>query len=464
MKKNKTKILFIVPDSVGIKNYLYSNVLTYLKEDDVEIAIWSPLPETVFLEVERLHGITIEYKHLRLLPDPPLSRFYREAASYARLLHNAELKNNPSILKNWPKPKGQSNRAWMQRIAELLGRYLAKDYKRILRSEAKSNAHWSASVIMAYKSDLRNLQATSIFITHQRVASLMPICLAAKSLGITVSTAIFSWDNLPKARLCVSADQYLVWGEWMYDEMAAYYPEISEHKIKLVGTPQFEFYLDESQQLSRELFAKRHGLDSEKKWICFSGDDVKTSPHDAVFLKDVAAALLPYQDRLQIIFRRCPVEFSDRYDVIIKKHKGFVVAIDPLWHVPENTAWTHYFPKYEDVSMQVNLASHCDVVINLGSTMAHDFTMFNKPCLYLNYNPVRDVNWNVETVYSYQHFRSMIDLEAVVWIDSKASIAEQVIKTIDAPDNLAKDRKLWMERIVLHPVSQASKLISKTIQ
>jgi hypothetical protein len=461
---DKKKILFLVPDGVGIKNYLYSDLLTYLKKDNVQIAIWSPLPKEVFQDVESLHDIKVEYKYLKLLSEPPLTNLYSEATTYARLLHNSKLKKNPSILTNWPQLNGISKRSLLLRVAKVLGRYLANNYKQILAYEEKSRDNWSDSVINQYQNDLKELEATSIFITHQRVASLMPICLAAKSLGISVNTAIFSWDNLPKARLCVSADQYLVWGTWMQKEMAAYYPEIPENKVKLVGTPQFEFYLDESQQLTRDVFAKRHGLDSSKKWICFSGDDVKTSPHDAVFLEDVTAALLPYQDILQIIFRRCPVDFSARYDAVIKKNKGFVVSIDPLWHVPEDTGWTGYFAKYEDISMQVNLASHCEAIINLGSTMAHDFTMFNKPCLYLNYNPVSDANWNVETVYNFQHFLSMKDLDAVVWIVSKTSIAEKVMKTINKPDESAKDRKLWMERIVLHPVSQASKLISKTIQ
>ena len=464
MKTNTSKILFIIPDGVGIKNYLYSKILTYLKEDDASIAIWSPLPKSVFQEVERLHGITIEYKYLKLLPEPPLTRLYREAATYARLLHNSKLKKNLSIIRNWPQPKGISKRSCMLRIAQVLGGYLAKDYNRILAFEAKSRSHWTASVIEQYQDDLESFKPTSIFIAHQRVASLMPICLAAKNLGISVTTAIFSWDNLPKARLCVIADNYLVWSNWMFQEMNDYYPEISKEQLKLVGTPQFEFYLDSSRLLKRELFAEQHGLDPHKKWICFSGDDVKTSPFDALYLEDVAEVLLPYMDKIQIIFRRCPVDFSDRFDEVLEKYKNLVVSIDPLWQVSDTLSWTGNFSKYEDISIQVNLANHCEVVINVGSTMAHDFTMFDKPCLYLKYNPVEDDNWNVETIYSYQHFRSMENLDAIVWLDSKKIIAEKVLKTIERPDELAKDRKLWMERIVLHPVSKASKLISKTLQ
>jgi hypothetical protein len=41
----------------------------------------------------------------------------------------------------------------------------------------------------------------------------MPICIAAKELNIPVITAIYSWDNLPKARLAVQADKYIVWSD-----------------------------------------------------------------------------------------------------------------------------------------------------------------------------------------------------------------------------------------------------------
>ncbi|MFB9052845.1 hypothetical protein ACFFVB_07095 [Formosa undariae] len=458
----KRTILFLVPDGVGIKNYLYSNVIRYLKEGNARIVIWSPLPEAMFKEVSDLHGITLEYKYMPLIAEPPLTRLYREATTYARLLRNSKLKNNPSILSNWSLPQKNIKLKVLYLAAVQLGRFLAKDYDRLLSYEEKSKQHWSKALIERYKADLEILQPLSIFITHQRVASLMPICLAAKALRIKVVTAIFSWDNLPKARLCVSADTYLVWGDWMKTEMADYYPEIPAAQVKLVGTPQFEFYLDNTRRQDRAAFAKQHGLDINKRWVCFSGDDVKTSPYDALYFKDVVEALQPYKETIQLIFRRCPVDFSSRYDSVLDINTDFVFAIDPLWHIPEG-GWTGYVSKYEDVAMQVNLASHCDVVINLGSTMAHDFTMCGKPCLYLNYNPVSDVNWNVERIYQYQHFRSMADLDAVGWILNKESIGDQVLKAIAHPNEIGGQRKAWVEKIVLHPVKENSVLIAKAI-
>ena len=45
--ENKKKVLFIIPDGVGIRNYLYSDIITNLK-DKAEIVFWSSLPKEAF--------------------------------------------------------------------------------------------------------------------------------------------------------------------------------------------------------------------------------------------------------------------------------------------------------------------------------------------------------------------------------------------------------------------------------
>ena len=76
------------------------------------------------------------------------------------------------------------------------------------------------------------------------------------------------------------------------------------------------------------------------------------------------------------------MDFSDRYDEIFKQYSDFVIPVDPIWNVASQTGWSGYFPLFDDIAMQVNLAFHCEAVINLGSTMALDFAAFNKPCFY----------------------------------------------------------------------------------
>ncbi|WP_422105118.1 UDP-glycosyltransferase [Winogradskyella sp.] len=462
MTPTKKHILFVVPDGVGIKNFLYSDIIKYLKEE-CDISIWSPLPLDAFDDVRTLHQINFNYKQLTLKPESAFTRLYREATTYARLLHNTKLKTNATILTNWRRPKRGFKIKLLYRIAEVMGRYLSKDYGKILKYEDKYKKHISKKDVEYYVNELKLLEPSALFITHQRVPGIMPICLAAKQINIKTATAIFSWDNLPKARLAVYTDLYLVWSQWMKEEMKDYYPEISQENVQLVGTPQFEFYLDKNRITPRDEFADKHGLDPNKKWICFSGDDVTTSPYDALFLRDVAQALEAEKHNLQIIFRRCPVDFSSRYDDALETYKDFIISIDPKWNNQAETGWAGFFPMYEDINLQINLAKHCELVTNLGSTMAVDFATFNKPCLYLNYNPSNDSSWSTEIIYKFQHFRSMKNLDAVGWINSKEDIHNTILKTLDNPNHIAMDRKEWIEDLVLHPLDQNSEKIARAL-
>ena len=71
--------------------------------------------------------------------------------------------------------------------------------------------------------------------------------------------------------------------------------------------------------LSRTAFFSKYDLDPVKKYICFTGDDITTSPDDPLYLEDAAQAILELNKgdfHLGLIFRRCPVDFSNRYDSV----------------------------------------------------------------------------------------------------------------------------------------------------
>lgn len=461
--ENKKKVLFIIPDGVGIRNYLYSDIISNLK-DKAEIVFWSSLPKEAFGETLTLHDIQVEYKKIQLPIENLLTRLYRESATYARLLVNAKNQDNDTILSNWNKTVKGFKLRLLYSFSEKIGKWASKDYRRILKLEVKSRAFWSRKVIDETKSRLLNLQPTSIFITHQRVASLMPICIAAKELGIKVNTVIYSWDNLPKARMAVLADTYFVWSEYMKKEMQDYYPEVSPENVIVTGTPQFEFYTDEKRISDRSKFASKYNLDQNKKWICFSGDDKITSPYDPDYLRDVAEAVNKIEENIrpQIIFRRSPADNSDRYDSILNTFTDTVVSINPLWQTHGNN-WGTFFPMLDDVNLLVNLAYHCAAAINVGSTIAHDFSTFGNPCFYINYNQKNSKNWSVELIYKFQHFRSMEGLDAVGWLDNKEGIEQKILNALESPDTVGPERKIWLARVVKHPLNNASVFIANEL-
>jgi len=132
-----------------------------------------------------------------------------------------------------------------------------------------------------------------------------------------------------------------------------------------------------------------------------------------------------------------------------------------LWNFDKNDTdnWQIIYPTYNDLELLVSTAFYCDAVINVGSTMAHDFTMFNKPAIYINYNTVNSKTWNIETIYKFQHFRSKGNLQPVLWLNTKDEI-KNILNTAFNNPNL--DNEAWLNKIAAHR-KEASLNIANTI-
>ena len=454
------KIVFLFPDGIGIKNYLYSNLTHCLIEEGHELILWHHLNTKLLNEVKRYHNFNLDIRKPPEYRETVKEKFLRESASYARLLRNKKITDNETILDNWNPVKKSIKHKIFYFLVERYGKLL-KEYDQILKTERRhEDAVRSSKYISDFLEFLEREKPDLVFNTHQRAVAAIPAMEAAKMLGIKTVTAIYSWDNLPKARLATRADHYLLWSEYMRQELMNYYPEIPEDRMEVTGTPQFDFYHDKSLWMERKEFCALYGLDPEKKIICFSGDDKRTSPYDPDYLADLAEAIMQMDpaERSQILFRRCPADFSDRYDAVLQQYEELITVADPLW-IHDNSDWSLYYPSFDDVRLLVNIARHCDLVYNVGSTMAHDFAIFDKPACYINYDQLHAERWSVETIYMFQHFRSMEGLDAIVWIDKKEAILSKVRQALEHPAEVAKDRRQWLELITGGHTDASKKII-----
>ena len=446
------KICFLIPDGVGIRNYLYSDLFRQLNEAGHKVVIWHALAREVVSLASKINGFTPQEKELKAFKDDFLIQLLKESSTYARLRFNTKLTNNPTLMLNWHDQKGSFSRRILVKLSEMVGKQI-KDYKGI---EGTENLYFSrlrkTAAYKQYFADLRKMKPDLLFCTHQRYPGAAYAMEAAKDLNISTVTAIFSWDNLPKARLPLRSDYYTVWSEFMKEEFKFYYPEINENQIGITGTPQFDFYKNKAAIEGRQEFAEEFGLDASKSWVCFSGSDSKTSPYDAAYLEDVAKALQG-EGQIQLIFRQVPIEGVERYLEVLKKYP-FIKHLNPLWH--KGQYWNQFYPYPEDITHLVNLSFHCATVVNIGSTMALDFSWFDSPGLYLNYDHTGNQEWRTQDIYNFQHFKSMGDWDAVAWANSPEEIKERVLQIINTPDQIAKDRKLWLKKIVGQIEGQSS--------
>ncbi|MBI5629273.1 MAG: hypothetical protein HY921_00105 [Elusimicrobia bacterium] len=453
-----SKFLLVIPDGPGMRNFLCSGFPGLLLRSG-EVAVWHGLPEEAIRPYEKSAPRGISYQPLPFWRESLTERLLRLAKGCAQLYWKRE-EGTRFILNQMTVPDQDPADLWIARLAKVLGRWCAGPRRMALLEL------WHARVVSAsvhigeFESFLAQVKPSVVLCAHQRSSRAVPALVAARGMGIPTATFIYSWDNLPKGRMAVRADHFLVWSPWMRQELLIYYPEVAPERVHVVGTPQFEPYFDLSLITPREPFLRGLGLDPGRPTVCFSGDDLATSPHDPIYLEDLAEALqaVPEEKRPQILFRRCPTDDGRRYQGVLSRHPEIAVC-EPRWAMVSEGDWSQRAPTTEDSALLANVAAHCDAVVNVASTMALDFAILGKPAVYLAYDPPGWVpgQRSIHDIYRLPHFRCVHEFDPVHWARSSRGLGEIVMHALSHPEEKASAREAWKNKTALHPLDQASR-------
>ena len=459
----KKNIFILLPDGVGLRNFVYSNFHHIGIQKKFEVIYWN---NTVF-SLEDLGYPELKISHSKI---HPLTDIYKNAKIQVEF--NLIIKRTKDKVYNtyrFPfsyngiKAVTKSILVNLITLTHSTNWGLLRIRKQINKNERKT-LYYSQCL-----ETLQNEKPSIVFCTNQRHITTVAPLLAAKSLGIPTASFIFSWDNLPKATMVVETDYYFVWSNFMKEELLFYYPYIKPIQIVVTGSPQFELHFDSDKLLSRNTFFQRFGLDFNKKYICFSGDDFTSSPDDEKYLEDLAIAVEKLNQKnynIGIIFRRCPVDFSSRYDTVLQKYSDCITIVNPLWK-PLTSVWNAVLPTKDDDTLLSSIAEHSEMVVNLGSSTVFDFVAHQKPCGYFNYNQHVQLNpkWDIFKCYQFVHFRSMPSKDSVFWINNPEEIAETIEKMLsDNSEKVIQNAQLWFEKINQHPPELASERIWDAIE
>ena len=459
----KKKVFIFLPDGVGLRNFAFTKFREIGESDGFEIIYWN---NTSFSLNESLgyKEIKIENNNLH-----PLTPIYSRARKRIELNISRD-KFDDDVYPTYKFPlnyKGLKNALKSIYTSILIG--LNSSEKGVERIRNKINKLERKNPKYQYcKAQLEEHKPDLIFCTTQRSTQSISALLAAKDLGIPTVAFVYSWDNVPKAMQVVETDYYFVWSDHMKQQVLQYYPFVKENQVIVTGTPQFEPHYYKELIKKKEDFFKKYNLDISKKYICFSGDDETTSPLDQYYLEDLANAVRNLNSKgenLGIIYRKCPVDLTNRYNKVLDANKDIIVAIDPLWN-PVGNRWNQVMPTKEDVGMLVNVCYHSELVTNVCSSTVFDFVVHNKPCIYFNYEQpqlkkgIRDIGQN----YKYVHFRSMPSQEAAVFCTDKKKLEGTINNVLKGNISNVKEGLKWYEVIVGKTPTLASEKIWKTIK
>mgnify|MGYP000583786141 FL=1 len=458
----KKKVFVFFPDGVGLRNFAFTDFKSIGEEMGFDITYWN---NTIFSLKDNLGFNEVKIEDHTTHPLLPI---------YSRARKRAELNVSKDKFKDsvYPTYKFPFNYTGLKNtfkslfVKGLVGLYSSE--KGVVKLRQKINKlERSTSKYKYCKAQLEAHKPDLVFCTTQRATQSISALLAAQDLGIPTVAFVYSWDNVPKAMQVVETDYYFVWSDLMKQEVLKYYPFVKKDQVFVTGTPQFEPHYDTSLKQSREEFFEEYNLDITKKYICYSGDDETTSPLDQYYLEDLVKAVRNLNENgenLGIIYRKCPVDFTPRYNAVIESNKDIIEVLDPLWK-QVGSQWNQVLPTPEDFKMLYNVCEHSEFVTNVCSSTVFDFVAHNKPCIYYNYEQpqlkkgIRDIGQN----YKYVHFRSMPSDKAAVFCTDKNDLEGLVKQISDGQLSNVDECKTWYEIIVGKTPTIASKTIWNTI-
>jgi len=131
------KICFLVPDGTGIRNYLYSRLISELPKG-TEVVIWHNISEKAIAETKKIHPqVWITGERIPVYVEGIRERILREASTFARLHWSARLVENDTIVTNWYRPRKTIKRKLLYKAAESFGSTARNRYQRIRSMEKK---------------------------------------------------------------------------------------------------------------------------------------------------------------------------------------------------------------------------------------------------------------------------------------------------------------------------------------
>ena len=457
------KLGVVITDGVGFRNFILSDFLAEAEKTFDEVVVLSCLPKSVY------DGFSSNSKiiELEVFEETFRTWFFRKAKEVAHLqlhkMHNFGIQDNLRVNLS----KAKTTRGIATRFIFKLTRKLHSE-KWIQRFGFWQQKTFKNNVITRnYKTILENENLDVLFFTHQRPPFIAPLVYQAEQLKIKTASFIFSWDNLAsKGRMAANFDYYLVWSELMKTELQQFYTYVKKEAIEVVGTPQFEPYMLDRYNVSKEEFVEKFNLDATLKTVCFSCGDISTSRNDELYVETIANAVQNGQiPNVNFIVRTSPAEDPIRFKEFVIKFP-FIKWNYPKWYLSRQDhqeAWSQRIPSVEDVKDLRSILEFSDLNVNMLSTMSLDFMQFDKPVINVVFGTSENGLYDDQRFLNYAHINKLVESEATKIAKNPQELIEAINLYLNQPTLDSENRHQFNTLQIGKPLIGTSTRIAETL-
>jgi hypothetical protein len=277
---------------------------------------------------------------------------------------------------NLDRPLGLRVRRKLRHAAHALELAMPGGLKRIQSRE--SALFWNETNARTIERQLRVLKIDAVFcITPFLTDEEMTVRVCVSS-GVPSATAILSFDNLTtRSWIPITFDLYLLWNSDNVAQLRRGYPQTTEREVRIVGSPQFDFYWKPDYLWHEDEWRHRLGLPSNRPVLLFAGGYFKCAPHEPQFLGQIDDAIEANEivEKPIILFRCHPVDPLERWQAVLQRAKH--VVVDNPWQLGGKILG-HTNIGTEDICKLASTLYHCNVHVNVASTMTVDGAIFDK--------------------------------------------------------------------------------------
>jgi len=260
---------------------------------------------------------------------------------------------------------------------------------RSLRRQEEQAFHAAMPEVTTRK--IQEAEVTAGFSTVCKLAWEWPLFRTLQRLGIPTLTHVLSFDNLTSVGFLPvqGFDRYLCWSQWLADQLEEFY-EVPRDRIEITGTPQFDFHILPAFHWEQaKLFAELK-LDSSRPYLLYCANLKVQTPREPELVGQVVKAFAadPLLRDFQWVVRFHPSDDYSRWSDLQQELGSRVRFCQPWGHAKDgNLHWGQV--EAHSIALLTNSIRHSGCVISMGSTLALDSAVLDRPIVNVGFHPDR---------------------------------------------------------------------------
>jgi hypothetical protein len=431
----KKVVLFVFPRGETIRNFIYSGIIKKLSKKN-KIIILSVFPSKKILDL--LNDQNCKVLELKEFKKNYITNFLRTLIniSHGYILGSVAAKERRNIRR---RECNSYLSIYKYYLIHFIGRVFANNigliiliFLEMIFTKLNHGYNYYLKLILNLKPDL-------VFNgSHVHSDNAAYVVHAAKSSKIPLGTFLFSWDNLTsQGRMIPTYDYYFCWNNSIKSDLIKIYNNVKEKNIFVTGTPQFDFHFDTDNYIPKNDFCEQYGLDPKRPIILYTTAQENTAIGEQAILESLADIIkeIKLPNSPQLLVRVYPKDISNRFKYLKESREDIVFPEIP-WEKEYQT------PLIEDIKLLVNMIKHCDVGINVASTISIELFFYDKPVINIGYNPPENfkVKMNYINFYSFDHYKPLVDSGSVVVAKKESEMLDLIVDSLNRPERNSTNR------------------------